>query len=50
MPLIPKLEKIIEKLIKVWLVSYLGQINLLDLDEFGFQHKKNVWDTVFSCL
>lgn len=48
--LLPVLSKIIEKLMKLRLLTFLSNYNILSSHQFGFQSKKNTTDAMFSML
>lgn len=48
--LLPTLSKIVEKLVKSRMVSYINRHGFLSVDQFGFQDSKNTNDAMFSLL
>lgn len=48
--LLPTLSKIVEKLVKSRMVSFLQAHGLLNINQFGFQERRNTSDAVFNFL
>lgn len=48
--LLPTLSKIIEKIIKNRMISFIQKHKILNLKQFGFQKNKNTSDAIFSFL
>lgn len=48
--LIPTLAKVIEKLVKNRMVTFLSKYNILNAQQYGFQSGKNTTDAIFALL